>query len=147
MVRGSSDATTADFNVLVPRGQDDVYQPYLAQLLEYPTRLVAQPGGLRHLMQRLPKDVGQEADQNVSLDSLLGLVPDRADSQVAFVDPERRLGVGQLDVRLPKILGRPVRDIRAEEVAALVERAHCRHASFFRQETTARPSISSTATS
>ena len=105
MVRRASDAATTDFDVLVPGGQNDVYQAYLTQFLEYPTRLVAQPGGPGHLMQRLPKDVRQEADQNVSLDPLLGLVPDRADSQVALVNSERRLGVSQLDVCLPEILG------------------------------------------
>ena len=117
MVRGTSHAATADFDILLSRGQDDVDQPYLAQFLEYPMWFIAQPGGAGHLMQYLPKDVGQEADQDVSLHPLLGLVPNRADSQVALVNPKRRFGVGQLDVRLPEVLGRPVHDIRAAQDA------------------------------
>ena len=79
-------------------------------------------GRLGHLMQRLPEDVRQEADQDMGLDPLFGLVPDRADSQVALVDSERRFGLGQLDVRLPEVFGRPVGDVGAEQITALVER-------------------------
>jgi len=37
------------------------------------------------------------------------------------VDPKRGLGLCQLDVRLPEGLGRPVVDVRAQDVTALSE--------------------------
>ncbi len=64
----------------------------------------------------------READQNVGQHAVLFLIPDRTDPQVAFVDPKRRLGLGQLAVRLPQVFGRPVGDVGTEQVTALVER-------------------------
>jgi len=39
------------------------------------------------LVQRLPEDVRQETDQDVGLNPIFFLVPDRADSQIALVNP------------------------------------------------------------
>ena len=114
------DAAAADVDA-ASRGQDDVDQVDLAQLVEHPTRLVAQAGGLNHLVQRLPEHVGQEADQDVGQHAVLSLVPDRPDPQIALVDPKRRLGLGQLDVRLPQVLGRPVGDVAAQQVTAFAQ--------------------------
>ena len=58
----------------------------------------------------------------MGLNPLLGLVPDRADSQIALVDSERGLGFGQLDVCLPKVFGRPVRYVRSQKITSFVER-------------------------
>jgi len=54
------------------------------------------------LLECLPENVGQEADKNVSLDAFLLLVPDGSDGEVALVDTEGGLGVGELDVGLPE---------------------------------------------
>ena len=105
VIGGTGYAATADFDLLLTGGEDDVDQADLAQLLENPTRLVAQAGRPSHLVERLPKNIRQKADQNVGPNPLFGLVPNRADTQIALVDPERGFGLGQLDVRLPKVLG------------------------------------------
>jgi hypothetical protein len=65
--------------------------------LEHATRFMPQAGPFATLTQRFPKNVGQEADQNVGQDPLFFLMPDRAQPEVAFVDAERRFGVRQLD--------------------------------------------------
>jgi len=56
---------------------------------------------LNHLVQRLPEDVGQKADQDVRQHAIFALVPNGSDSQITLVDPKRRLGFGQLDICLP----------------------------------------------
>ena len=64
-----------------------------------------------------PQDVGKKADEDVGLDPLGLLVPDGADAQVAFVDAKCGLGLGELDIGAPEVLGAPVGDIAAKEVA------------------------------
>jgi hypothetical protein len=56
-------------------------------------------------MQRLPKDISQEAHENMGLYTILGLMPDRTYSQVTFVNAKRGLSICQLNVRMPKIFG------------------------------------------
>jgi hypothetical protein len=58
----------------------------------------------------------------VRLHSIRALVPDGAETQLALLDAEGRLGIGELDVRLPEGFGRPVRDVDAEDVTALAPR-------------------------
>ena len=81
-----------------------------------------QPHPPRPLLEGLPEDVGQEADQDVRVHPIRALVPDGAETQLALLDAEGRLGIGELDVRLPEGLGRPVRDVDAEDVTALAPR-------------------------
>ena len=76
MVRGLGDAAAADLGP-VTSGQHHIDQLDLAQLLEHPPRFMAQAGSLATLAQRLPKNVGQEADQDVGQDALFFLMPDR----------------------------------------------------------------------
>ena len=57
-------AAAADFYAAA-RGQDHVDHLDLAELIEHTAWLVAQAGGLNHLVQRLPEHVGQKADQDV----------------------------------------------------------------------------------
>src|SRR5438445_6690360 len=71
-------------------------------------RTVAEAGARLPLLQRLPQDVGQKADEDVRLDPLLLLMPDRANRELALVDTKGRLDLRELDVRLPHALGRPV---------------------------------------
>lgn len=122
VIGGTGDAAVADFDTLLAGGKDDVDQVDFAQLLKNATGLVAQTGRPSHLVQRLPENIRQETDQNVGLNPLFGLVPDRADPQIALVDPKCGFGLGQLDVRLPKVFGRPVRYVRSQKITALVER-------------------------
>ena len=71
-------------------------------LLQHLPRLIAESRRPAHLCQRLPQHVPQEAHQHMRLHALLNLVPDRPQSQIALLNPERPLHrFGQLYVRLP----------------------------------------------
>ena len=50
----------------------------------------------------------QEADQDMGLDSLGGLMPDRPQAKFVLLDSKCRLGIGQVNVSAPKVLVRPV---------------------------------------
>ena len=80
------------------------------------TRLVAEAACLHHLAERLPQHVSQKANQNMSQHAVFFLMPDRSDSQVAFFDAKRGFGLGQLNIRLPKFLRRPIGDVRSQQV-------------------------------
>ncbi len=99
-------ATAANVGA-VASGQHYIDQLNLAQLLKHATRFMPQAGSLATLTQRFPKNVGQEADQDVGQNSLFFLMPDRTQPEVAFVDAERRLGLRQLDIRFPKLFVAP----------------------------------------
>ena len=92
---------------------------WIRELLQERGYAPAQAGTLRPAFQRLAEHVRQKAHQNVGLDSLRRLMPHRSQAQLVFLDPERSLRFRQLHGRLPKILGRPVRDIASQEIAAL----------------------------
>ncbi len=91
------DAAPADFNSLA-RGKDDIHHTDVFEFLEDTSRLVAQPGLLAQASQRFPQHIRQEADENVRQHTIFFLVPDGPNVQVAFVNPKRRFGFGQLDV-------------------------------------------------
>ena len=54
-----------------------VHHTDLGQLIEDLPRFVSQPGALAKLSKRFPQDIRQKANENVRLDPLLLLVPDR----------------------------------------------------------------------
>ncbi len=81
--------------------QHNIDQGNLADLIEHLARLIAQSGLPAELSQRLPLHISQKAHQNVRLYALALLVPNRPQLQIRFVNPERRLGLGQLDVGAP----------------------------------------------
>src|SRR2546430_15560870 len=82
-------------------------------------RTVAEPGLCLPLLERLPEHVGQETDEDVRLDARGLLMPDRSDAELTLLNAKGRLGLPQLHVRLPHRLGRPVRHVGAQDVAAL----------------------------
>jgi hypothetical protein len=55
----------------------------------------------------------------VGLDPVFRLVPDRPDGQLALVDAEGRLGLRELDVGAPELVGAPVVLFRAQDVGSL----------------------------
>ena len=106
MSRRAHHASSFDLQPALRR-QDHIHDPHLLDLIQDLSRLLTQAGAFAPLRQRLPQHVRQEADQNVRLDALLFLMPDRPQAQVALVNPERAL---DLPVRLrPKseLLYRP----------------------------------------
>ncbi len=69
-----------------------------AQFLENGSWAVTQPGAALPLLQRLPQDVSQEADQDMGLYPVLALMPDGPDRELALVNAERGLGLAELNV-------------------------------------------------
>ena len=100
MVAGLRHAARAEL-LAVLRGKDDVDRAQFAELVEDAAWFVAQARPLAQLAEELPEHVGQEADQDMGQDAVLFLVPHGPERQVAFLDAERRLRLGQLDVRAP----------------------------------------------
>jgi hypothetical protein len=68
------------------------------------------------LSHALPKYISKEADQDVRLDPVFSLVPERPQAQVLFVDAEGGPSVGQLNIGSPEIFACPVLSARAEEI-------------------------------
>jgi len=117
---GAHHAADAQLTVrLLGQGQHHVGTLDTAQLLQDSAWTVAQTGAGLPLLQGLPHDVGQEADQDVGLNAALLLMPDRTNGKLAFVNPEGGLGLGELDVGAPQGGRIPVRQIGAQHVTAL----------------------------
>ena len=68
------------------------------------------------LLKHLPQRVGEKADQDVGLDTLLFVMPDRTDAKIGFVDTEGGLRFAQLNVGLPQLLVGPVVDVAAKKI-------------------------------
>ncbi len=80
------------------------------------------PRALLPHLEALPEHESEEANEDVSLDAVLALMPDRAQVQLILLNAERRFGLGELDVSLPELLVAPIGDVRAQEIGALRER-------------------------
>src|SRR5579864_139975 len=55
----------------------------------------------------------------MGLDPILALMPDGPDRQLALMNAERGLGLAELNVSSPQLLGIPVADVGPQHVAAL----------------------------
>jgi hypothetical protein len=55
-------------------------------------------------VERLPKDVGQGAVQNVRQHAVSLLMPDRGDPQVTLMNPERKFNLPAIMRRLSQLL-------------------------------------------
>src|SRR5690606_14010095 len=71
--------------------------------------------------ERLPERIREEADEDVAFDSIVAMVPDRPDAKLRLLNPEGCFHVRELDVRPPELFGRPIRDVRPEDVRAFRE--------------------------
>jgi hypothetical protein len=87
----------------------------LAELNAASAELLA--GAVLPQLPRLPQDEGKEAHKDVRLHPIGTLVPDGADAELILLDPERRFGLGQLDVGLLELLVRPVVNRGSEKSA------------------------------
>ena len=79
---------------------------------------ITETGSVHPLRQRFPQNIRQEADQNVSTDSLFLLVPDRTDPQFVLGDPKGPFCLGELNVSLPQGGRRDVIQIGPQQIAA-----------------------------
>ena len=114
------DAAFADFDPLAC-GQDDVYDADILKFFEDTSRFVAESGTLAQSGQCFPQHIRQEADENVCQHTVFFLVPDGSDAQVAFVNSERGLGFGQLDIGLPQFFIAPVGDVGSQQITAFAQ--------------------------
>ena len=115
---GLGDAAQPDLIVGSCR-QHDVVRLNSCELFEYRAWEVAKPGALLPHLQALPQHESEEAHEDVGLDALRALVPDRAYVHLIFLDPKSRFGLGELDVALPQLFIVPIGDVRAQEIGAL----------------------------
>jgi hypothetical protein len=67
-----------------------------------------QPGTRLPLLQCFPQHVSEKANQNVRLDAVLPVMPDRPNAQIGFLNPKSSLGFSQLNVGVPQLLVGPV---------------------------------------
>ena len=70
------------------------------------------------VLQALPEHEGEEANEDVGLDAILTLVPDRPNVQLVFVDAESGLGLGELDIGFPQLPIASIGDVRAQQMSA-----------------------------
>src|SRR5580692_7626664 len=120
-VIGLGDATQADS--AMGRGrQHDIVRLNARELFENGARRVSEAGTLLPHLQALPQHEGEEADENVRLNAVLALMPDRPYLELVFLNAECGLGLGELDVGLPQLLIAPITDVGAQQIGALRER-------------------------
>ena len=117
---GLGDAAQPDLIVGSCR-QHDVVRLNSCELFEYRPWGVAKPGALLPHLQALPQHESEEAHEDVGLDALRALVPDRAHVQLIFLDPKGRFSLGELDVGFPELRIAPIRDVLAQEIGTLRE--------------------------
>ena len=132
-----TDAAFPNFNPVSGR-EDHIHQTELGQFIKHLAGFISQPRSYTELRQRLPQDVCQKANQKVSLDPFLLLMPDWTNLQVLFLYAESVLRFGQLDVGFPELLRRPIPDVAAEHVAPFTQRRPL-HPSFFVHASRASP--------
>src|SRR5262245_15096794 len=115
---GARDTAQADRPPVGGRGHH-VGTLKAGDFLQYRRWAVAQARTAHPAFQGLAQHVSQEADQQVRLDPPGLLVPDGPQAQVALLDPEGGLRVGEVHVRPPQLLGVPVGHVTPQQVAAL----------------------------
>ena len=92
------------------------------KLFEDGPRRVAEARALLPHLEALPEHEGEEANEDVGLDPLLALMPDRSNVQLIFLDAKSRFGLGELDVSLPQLSVAPIADVRTQEIGSFRER-------------------------
>ena len=94
---------------------------YPRKLFEDGTRRVAEAGALLPHLKTFPQHEGEEANENMGLNTVFSLVPNRTHVQLILLDPKGGLGLSELNVGLPELFVAPIVDIRPQEVGALGE--------------------------
>jgi hypothetical protein len=94
---GLSDAAQADLSMGGDR-QDHVMRLDPRQLFEDRTWRISEACSLLPHLEALPQHESKKADEDMSLNPVLVLMPDRTEVDLIFLDAERGLGLGELDV-------------------------------------------------
>ena len=85
-------------------GQHDIMRLDARKLFEDSARRVAETGALLPHLEAFPQHESEKADEDMSLDAILALVPDRTYIELIFLDPECGFSLRELDVSLPELL-------------------------------------------
>ena len=80
----------------------DVPRLDLDDLVKQTARGIPQAAAAHPTRQRLPHRIGQEADQDVCLDPVFFVMPDRPQNEFVLRDAKCPFGVRQLDVMFPQ---------------------------------------------
>src|SRR5258708_11941119 len=104
------------------RRQDDVVRLNAREFFEDRARGVSETGAALPHLEALPQDEGEKADEDVSLNTVLALVPDRTDVQLVLLDAESGFRLSELVVGFPELLIAPIADVRSEEIGAFRDR-------------------------
>src|SRR5207244_2031308 len=88
------DAAQTDLATVLGR-QDDIGALNAAEFVEDRARALAEAGASLPLLERLPQHVGEKADEDVGLHAVGALVPDGTNPELALLDAEGGLGIGQ----------------------------------------------------
>jgi len=122
---GLSDAAQADLTTGGGR-QEHVMRLDSRKLFEDGARRISEACALLPHLEALPQHEGKKADkkadEDMSLNAVLMLMPDRTEVELIFLDAERGLGLGELDISLPELLIGPIADVRAQKIGAFGKR-------------------------
>ena len=118
---GLGDAAQSDLPVRCGR-QDDVVGLDADELFEESARRVSEARALLPHLEALPQGEGEETHEDVSLDPVLALMPNRPQVQTIFLNAKSRFGLGELDVSLPQLMVAPIADVRAQEIGPFRQR-------------------------
>ena len=111
------DAAQVDLAMRLGR-QDDVVGLDASQFLKNRARRIPESRTALPHLKHLPEHEGEEADQDVSLDAMGELMPDRPDVQLIFLDAEGGFRLGELDIGFPELCVGPIRDVGAQHIGA-----------------------------
>ena len=102
--------------------QDHVMRLDARKLFEDRARRISKACAALPHLEALPQHKGKKADEDMGLNAVLVLMPDRTDVELIFLDAESGLGLGELDIGLPELLIAPIVDVRAQQIGALMLR-------------------------
>jgi hypothetical protein len=84
---------------------------------------VSEAGAALPHLEALPQHEGKKAYEDVTLDAILALMPDRTDVELIFLDAKSGFGLRELDVGFPELPIAPIIDVRSQEIGAFRERS------------------------
>ncbi len=99
-------------------GQDDVLGLNAFEFFQDDARGIAETGAALPHLQAFPQHEGKKADEDMSLHTILALVPDRAEVELVLLDTKSGFGLRELDIGLPELSIAPIVDIRAQQIGA-----------------------------
>ena len=118
---GLSEAARADV-AAGDSGEHDVLRVHVRELFEHGARRVAEAGAALPHLKALAAHEDVKVNEDMRRDAIGMLVPDRAHARLVLLDPERRLGLSELDVGLSERMIAPIRDVGTQQMGRFRER-------------------------